>query len=448
MWNTEEMLDLVEWMRRFNTSGRGRMRFVGFDMQKPDAAAGIVERFFRGVDPAWADSVDALASAIRSLRQARVGFVTATGRFPAQVAAGHRVRFSGLIRTQQVSGHAGLWWRADAGGTWRALDNMQGQQITGTRGWKRYQIELDIPADTDSISFGMSMSGTGSAWFDSLAIEIDGRPWTDPGRFDLAMESAEGPVGFSRQPGPGYSIAMDDSASVAGRWCLRLSSSKGFIPADAAPRWDAVARSAERVVRRFETEGRRYARAPGSDETEWAARNAHLLLQWSRTGLDRRAGVRDSCMAANLEWILRRSPRGSKIVLWSRNSVVSRAEGTMGDRLAKRFGRDMIVMGFATGEGRFTTSREGRLQADELEPGPEGSIETFARGSRIPRFFLDLRRAGPGSGVATKLATGLTMRSIGAIPPDRGFLPSAISREYDVLAWIEKAQPTRPLERH
>src|SRR5882724_10927626 len=37
-WNTEEVLAMVEWMRKFNQSGKGRIEFTGFDMQTPDVA--------------------------------------------------------------------------------------------------------------------------------------------------------------------------------------------------------------------------------------------------------------------------------------------------------------------------------------------------------------------------------------------------------------------------
>ena len=38
-WSTEEVLDMVLWMREFNKSGKGRIQFTGFDMQTPDVAA-------------------------------------------------------------------------------------------------------------------------------------------------------------------------------------------------------------------------------------------------------------------------------------------------------------------------------------------------------------------------------------------------------------------------
>ena len=32
-WNTQEVLDMILWMREFNQSGKGHIEFTGFDMQ-------------------------------------------------------------------------------------------------------------------------------------------------------------------------------------------------------------------------------------------------------------------------------------------------------------------------------------------------------------------------------------------------------------------------------
>ena len=447
-WNTEEMLGFVEWMRRFNASGRGRLEFAGFDMTKPDVPMEIVQSFFRRVDPVWADSVEALRRAVTRARQARATSVSIQGEFPVRDVAGHHVRFSGWIRTQDVSDYAGLWWRADAEGGLSAFDNMESQHVAGTRGWQRYALELDIPAKADHVVFGALMSGTGKAWFDSLAIEIDGKPWTDPSRLDPAMESADGPTGFSLEPRPGYSIRMDDSTAAVGRWSLCLSSLKDFVPADPRQLWAAAEQSAGRIVRRFEANAGRYRQESTRDELDWAERNAQLVLQ--RAGGSGREGVRDSSKAANVEWIRQRLPKNSKIVLWAHNSSVARGKLTMGEWLAKRFGNDMVVIGFATNEGQCTTTKttSAHLEATQIQPGPEGSFEALARASGIPRFLLDLRRTEPGSPIAAQLAGGLSMRSIGVLTPEQEFWPSAVSREYDVIAWVEKTQATRPLGMH
>lgn len=50
-WDTEEVLDLVEWMREHNATHAKKLRFVGFDMQTPDVAARNVTAFLDQVDP-------------------------------------------------------------------------------------------------------------------------------------------------------------------------------------------------------------------------------------------------------------------------------------------------------------------------------------------------------------------------------------------------------------
>ncbi len=53
-WNTREVLDMIEWMREFNASGRGRMEFWGFDMQAPLVTITEVNQFLTKVDPDYA----------------------------------------------------------------------------------------------------------------------------------------------------------------------------------------------------------------------------------------------------------------------------------------------------------------------------------------------------------------------------------------------------------
>ena len=445
-WNTEELLAFVEWARAFNASGRGRIRFAGFGMIKPGVPGTIVGDFVSRVDSAWADSARAMLAAIQKARSTGGEAVVSTGSFPVKEAAAHRVRFSGWIRTEEVRGFAGLWWRADVGTAYVAFDNMQGQNVNGTRDWRRYEIALDVPPNVDKINFGMMLVGTGRAWFDSLAIEIDGHPWSRPDQFDLAMESPAGPIGFGRESGLGYRIAMDDSAAKVGRLSLCLASLATGRP-DPAPLWaDAEAR-AERMVRRFETERVHWARKAGPEETDWAERNAHLLLQRARYGVDSREAVHDSCKAANVEWILRRVPKGSKIVLWAHNQSLARTPGSLGDRLTRRFGKDAVVFGFATQEGQYLAFRD-RVQANELVPGPAGSIESLAAASGVPAFLLDLRPARGDRNVTSQLANGLRMRSIGAAATDDQFSPVSLTRDFDALVFVQKTAATTPLGKH
>ncbi|MBN9659055.1 MAG: erythromycin esterase family protein [Acidobacteria bacterium] len=45
LWDTQEVLDMVQWMRQSNRMGRARVEFTGFDMQNPPLALEIVRDF-------------------------------------------------------------------------------------------------------------------------------------------------------------------------------------------------------------------------------------------------------------------------------------------------------------------------------------------------------------------------------------------------------------------
>jgi hypothetical protein len=69
--------------------------------------------------------------------------------------------------------------------------------------------------------------------------------------------------------------------------------------------------------------------------------------------------------------------------------------------------------------------------------------------SRAPsRFLLDLRRAAAGSPAAAGLRGELTLRSIGIATLKQEFWPTVVSRDFDVIAWVDSTHATRPLKMH
>ncbi len=58
MWRTEEILNMLLWMREFNASGRGRIEFTGFDMQNPTRALANIREFVAAEDPEYAATFD------------------------------------------------------------------------------------------------------------------------------------------------------------------------------------------------------------------------------------------------------------------------------------------------------------------------------------------------------------------------------------------------------
>jgi hypothetical protein len=76
--------------------------------------------------------------------------------------AGHRVRFSALLRGYEVTGWAGLWLRVDGDQRPLALDNMQDRPVRGSTEWTEASIVLDVGGDASSLHFGMLLRGTGA----------------------------------------------------------------------------------------------------------------------------------------------------------------------------------------------------------------------------------------------------------------------------------------------
>lgn len=69
-WNTQEVLDLILWMRQWNSTAPidKRVQFAGFDMQFPGAAMDTVVNFIGRVDPAQLGSVTSSLSCLANFR--------------------------------------------------------------------------------------------------------------------------------------------------------------------------------------------------------------------------------------------------------------------------------------------------------------------------------------------------------------------------------------------
>jgi hypothetical protein len=101
---------------------------------------------------------------------------------------GQRVKLTGYVKTQNVTGSAGLWMRIDPGAL--SFDNMQNRAIKGTTDWKRYEITLDLHASAaKEIVVGALLVGKGKIWVDDLQVTIDGKTLANaPARAPLPAE--------------------------------------------------------------------------------------------------------------------------------------------------------------------------------------------------------------------------------------------------------------------
>ena len=99
------------------------------------------------------------------------GFGTLMQMVGADEYRGGRWKLSARIRTADAH-KAQMWMRVDGpGGTMKAFDNMDDRPITGDSGWKRYEIVLDVPADSTAVAFGFFLFGGGQVWADDFKLE-------------------------------------------------------------------------------------------------------------------------------------------------------------------------------------------------------------------------------------------------------------------------------------
>ncbi|MEP6781410.1 MAG: erythromycin esterase family protein [Gemmatimonadaceae bacterium] len=104
-------------------------------------------------------------------------FGVATSSYPISAVAGRKLRLTGYIRSENINkGYAGFWMRVDGPCGSVAFDNMKTRGARGTTPWTRYEIELPVDSGAKGVVLGMLHPGDGSAWFDSLTIEVVGAP--------------------------------------------------------------------------------------------------------------------------------------------------------------------------------------------------------------------------------------------------------------------------------
>jgi hypothetical protein len=129
------------------------------------AGEGATEKYFLYRDPSgWSGRPDLVLHS-RDATDA-TGWAAITSTFQAERYRGKRVRFSALVRTDDVRGAAGLVIRvervneshADARGPFDAHDL---HELHGSAWWMRYTVVLDVAADAGTLSIGCALLGAG-----------------------------------------------------------------------------------------------------------------------------------------------------------------------------------------------------------------------------------------------------------------------------------------------
>jgi erythromycin esterase-like protein len=443
-WCTAEVLDMVRWMREFNAADDGHIDFTGFDMQTPDVAQGIVVDYLKGIDPGFAQQAQVSYATPAGPRGSDFGVATAT--FPVAACKGKRIKYQGWIKTRGVDGYAGLWWRADGRSEPVAFDNMSDRGPRDDSDWKQYTIELAIPEETTNINFGVLMPGEGTAWFDGLTVEVDGKPYRDLGSLDLDFESNK--IAGFYTPAVGYDVTLDRDGARVGKQALRIAKRPRIPggPMEADP--EQRQRRVEEIRDLLVANRAKFIAASSERDYEWALHNAEIVVQCARMTADDRAGfaIRDECMAQNVKWILDHNPK-ARIVLWAHNGHVSREEGRMGAHLARMYGKDYVALGFATCQGEYTAVAEGQglVRDNLLALPPAGSVEQVLHAAGLPIAIFDVRSAAADSPASAFLASEADFRSIGALAQKVQFFPTNVQAQYDGIIWIDRTTASRAM---
>jgi len=121
----------------------------------------------------------------QSLRIANTGAASGTfgdtGQYlPLGVVAGHNVHLAGYIKTSGMTrGFAGFWMRVDGPNGVLAFNNMSSFGLRGTTDWQQFAFDLYVDPSAVDVVLGALQTGDGTAWFDTVTLDIDGIRYVD-----------------------------------------------------------------------------------------------------------------------------------------------------------------------------------------------------------------------------------------------------------------------------
>ncbi len=120
---------------------------------------------------------------LKSKEPAIDGFGTIMTYIMPEKYSGKRIRLTGYVKNENITGWAGMWMRVDGTdkNTSLAFDNMSNRAIAGKNDWTKYEIVLDAAPEAIGIAYGFLVNGTGNAWFSGFTLETVGNdvPTTD-----------------------------------------------------------------------------------------------------------------------------------------------------------------------------------------------------------------------------------------------------------------------------
>jgi hypothetical protein len=156
------------------------------------------------------------------------GFGTLMQTIDAENYRGGRWRLSGYLKTSGAT-RAQMWMRVD--GPDRkvvSFDNMDARPVTGTTGWTRHEIVLDVPSESMDIAFGFLLTQGGKVWGDNFRLEKVGAevPVTSPATAATVLPKEPVNIDFENAAGTGFDAEKTFKAGPIHVWDIFRSNGR------------------------------------------------------------------------------------------------------------------------------------------------------------------------------------------------------------------------------
>jgi RNA polymerase sigma factor (sigma-70 family) len=88
---------------------------------------------------------------------------------------GHRIRVTAWLKSSNVTGGSGF--QINTFGSWDKELTTEGQRghrpVIGMRDWKQYTAVANVPPETTSMYWGLTLNGNGKIWIDLDSVQVD-----------------------------------------------------------------------------------------------------------------------------------------------------------------------------------------------------------------------------------------------------------------------------------
>jgi erythromycin esterase len=177
--------------------------------------------------------------------------------------------------------------------------------------------------------------------------------------------------------------------------------------------------------------------------------------------------TRDRYMADNICYILTHQTPGARVAVWAHNAHISTGDANstpgggkaMGAFLRQRLGSQYYALGFSFSEGSFqamTNTPGGGTGYAQYSVGPagKGTLNWYFAQAGIGNYIIDFRHTPKDESVRQWLASPQPFCWVGGynVPPNikelwaaGNFLKSALGKEFDGIAFIQRTTRSQPL---